>query len=69
MPVFVFAFINLVFAALVVGGIVGLLSWSVATQHRDPGCGEIRLARRRLFSRRRRLARQLERPVKELVLR
>jgi len=68
MPVYVFALMNLALAALVVGGIVGLLAWSVATQHRDPGCGEIRLSRRRLTLRRRRLARELERPAQKPVL-
>ncbi len=43
MPVYVFAIVNAVLAALVVGAIVGMLVWSMLTQHRDPGCAEVRL--------------------------
>ena len=33
-----FVFLNFLFAAIVVGGIVGLHLWAIATQHRDwPG--------------------------------
>jgi hypothetical protein len=39
---------NIVLAALVVGVIVGLLVWSVLTQHRHPGCEDVRIRRRRL---------------------
>ncbi len=36
--------IDVVLAALVLTGIVGLVVWSVTTQHRDPGCERSRLA-------------------------
>jgi hypothetical protein len=68
MSVFVFALVNAALALLVVGAVVGLLLWSVLTQHRDHGCHEVRLARRRLALRRKRLAPELERPAQELVL-
>jgi hypothetical protein len=35
--------INVVFSAFVVVGVVGLLVWSIATQHRDHGCAQIRI--------------------------
>jgi hypothetical protein len=41
-----FVFGNLVLAALVVGGIVGLLVWAVLTQHHDHKCEDVRLRRR-----------------------
>jgi hypothetical protein len=48
MPVYVYVIINAALALLVVGVIVGLLSWSIATQHRQPGCEAVRLRLRRL---------------------
>ncbi len=66
MSLYVISLINAGLATLVLGAIVGLLHWSVVTQHRDHGCGEVRLARRRPA--RRRLARELERPAQEVVL-
>jgi len=48
MPLYVVVIANLVLCALVVGAIVGLLSWSVLTQHRDPHCRDVRLRRRGL---------------------
>jgi hypothetical protein len=43
--------LNIGFAAGVVGGIVGMLVWSVATQHRDHGVlAAGSLVRRRLWS-------------------
>jgi hypothetical protein len=42
---------NIVFAVGVVAGIVGMLVWSVATQHRDHGVLTAgRLTRRRMWS-------------------
>jgi hypothetical protein len=68
MSLYVIALINAVLATLVLGGIVGLMHWSVLTQHRDHGCGEVRLLRRRLATRGQRLVRELERPTQEVVL-
>ncbi|MEO8967058.1 MAG: hypothetical protein ABI355_05595 [Solirubrobacteraceae bacterium] len=42
----VYATTNAVLAFLVLAGIIGLLLWSVLTQHRHPGCEDIRLRRR-----------------------
>jgi len=43
--------LNIAFAVGVVGGIVGMLLWSVATQHRDHGVlAAGPLVRRRLWS-------------------
>ncbi len=69
MPVYVFALLNLLLAMLVVGGIAGLLLWSVATQHRDHGCHEVRLPRpRRISPRRALVTTELEGPAQEVVL-
>ena len=71
MSVTAYALINAFLATLVVAGIVGLLLWALVTQHRDPGCSEVRLRRR---SGRRAVLRpeltrpQLERPAQEGVL-
>lgn len=46
-----YVFGNLVLAALVVGGIVGLLVWAVLTQHHDHKCEDVRLTRRRSTAR------------------
>ena len=35
-----FIFLNFLFAAVVVSGIVGLHAWAIATQHRDPPSGQ-----------------------------
>lgn len=40
--------LNIVLMALIGAAIVGLLTWSIFTQHRDPGCGHLRILRRRL---------------------
>lgn len=48
MPVYTYIIINAILATAVVGGIVGLLLWSLRTQHRDPGCAHLRLRRHRL---------------------
>jgi hypothetical protein len=37
--------VEVVLAALVLTGIVGLVVWSITTQHRDPGCERSQLAR------------------------
>jgi hypothetical protein len=39
--------LNAVLAIAVVGGVVGLLTWSVLTQHRQPRCEAVRVTRRR----------------------
>ena len=51
MPVYVYALVNAALAILVVGGIVALELWGIATQHRDPGCAEVRLPRRSTWRR------------------
>lgn len=38
--------LNVVFMALISAAIVGLLVWSVLTQHRDPGCEDLGPRRR-----------------------
>ena len=38
-----YVILNVVLDCLVVAGVVGLLMWSVITQHRDPGCEGVRL--------------------------
>lgn len=38
--------LNAVLAIAVVGGVVGLLTWSVLTQHRQPKCEDVRVTRR-----------------------
>lgn len=43
-----FIALSSVFATLVVVAICGSLMWAVLTQHRDPGCAEVRLRRHRL---------------------
>lgn len=48
MPVYVIVILNLVLCAAVVAAIVGLASWSIATQHRDPHCASVRIPKRRL---------------------
>jgi hypothetical protein len=68
MSVFVFALVNAALAAVVVGGIVGMMLWSVVTQHRDHGCQQVRLMRRRSSLSRKPLAGPIERPAQELVL-
>ena len=39
--------LNIVLAAFVVIGIVGMLAWSIATQDRETVTGQVRTARRR----------------------
>lgn len=39
--------LNIALMVLVSVAIVGLLLWSVLTQHRDPGCGHLRVVARR----------------------
>ena len=38
--------LNVFFVALISAAIVGLLLWSVLTQHRHPGCEDVRFGRR-----------------------
>lgn len=38
--------LDIVLSVLVVAGVVGLLAWSVMTQHRHPGCESLRIGRR-----------------------
>lgn len=47
MPVSVYAIVNAVLAFQVLAGIIGLLLWSVLTQHRHPGREAVRLRPRR----------------------
>jgi hypothetical protein len=47
MPEYVYVIINAVLALTVLGGVIGLLVWSVATQHRHAGCEDVRLRLRR----------------------
>ena len=69
MSVYLFALVNAVLAAVVIGGIVGLLLWSLVTQHRDHGCQAVRLRHPFLPLRRTRLAaRELEGAPQEVVL-
>lgn len=74
MPVYVYAIVNAVLAASILAGIVGLLVWSVLTQHRQPGCEDIRLrlGRPRAAVRRRQprplATEDAELPAQELVL-
>lgn len=71
MPVYVYALINAVLATAVLVVIVGLLVWSIATQHRHPGSATVRLHRPRLRinGNSRRLGRdQTQRPAEEVVL-
>lgn len=41
-----FIFLNVLFVAIVVSGIVGLHSWAIATQHRDWPAGQRQTATR-----------------------
>jgi hypothetical protein len=47
MPVYVYALMNALLGLGVLGAVVGLLTWSILTQHRQPGCASVRLRRRR----------------------
>jgi hypothetical protein len=38
--------LNIILMALISAAIVGLLVWSVVTQHRDSGCEHLRFSRR-----------------------
>jgi hypothetical protein len=38
--------LDVIFMALIGAAIVGLLFWSVLTQHRHPGCEDVRFGRR-----------------------
>lgn len=38
--------LDAVLMTAVAAAIVGLLTWSIFTQHRDPGCGHLRIRRR-----------------------
>lgn len=40
--------LNIAFMALTAASIVGLLAWSIATQHRNHGCAELRIRRLRI---------------------
>jgi hypothetical protein len=42
-----YVILNVVLDCLVAAGVVGLLTWSVITHHRDPGCEGVRVRRRR----------------------
>ncbi len=55
--------LNLVFDIAVVAGIVGLLAWSIATQHRDSGVAAPRWAWRRRLTRPRPRTRVTRAPV------
>lgn len=48
MPVYVYALINAILVLLVGGAVIGLQLWSILTQHRDPGCENVRLRLRRI---------------------
>lgn len=48
MPVYAYLIVNAVLAAVVLGALVGLHYWAIVTQHRDPGCADVRLRRLRL---------------------
>jgi hypothetical protein len=71
MPVYVYALINASLAMLVLAAIVGVLVWSVATQHRHAGCENVRLRRPRLRIRPKLSALgsdQTQRPPEKVVL-
>jgi hypothetical protein len=44
--------LDVVLMALMSAAIVGLLTWSICTQHRDPGCAPLRIRRRLEINRR-----------------
>jgi hypothetical protein len=57
--------VNIVFSILVIAGVVSLLAWAIATQHRDHGGREVRVYRRRRLEPRRRLGAE---PVRVAML-
>jgi hypothetical protein len=48
MALYAYVIVNVVLSTLVVAGVVGLLTWSVLTQHRHAGCEKVRLSFRRV---------------------